>query len=105
MQTRSFCHAIDLVDGLIRLMASADKRPVNLGNPEQITIRTSAQKIITQTASLSTTTHHPLPLDDPRQRCPDISRAAQVLRWAPTVPLDQGLAQTILWFKMQLAGT
>lgn len=104
LQTRSFCHVDDLVEGLMRLMASDETRPVNLGNPDQITIRALADKVIARTQSTSQTAHLPLPQDDPRQRRPDITRAAQVLLWSPKVSLDEGLDGMISVLKARLDG-
>ncbi len=99
-QTRSFCYVDDLVDGLMRLMASpADfTGPVNLGNPSEFTMRQLADKVLAMTGSKSQVTHRPLPPDDPRQRRPDISLAKSKLGWAPSVPLDEGLRPTIDYF-------
>ncbi|MBP7564656.1 MAG: SDR family oxidoreductase [Burkholderiaceae bacterium] len=100
-QTRSFCHVSDLVEGLVVLMASAEgfTGPVNLGNPAEITIRALAGQVLRMTASASVIEHRPLPGDDPVQRQPDITLAGQQLGWAPRVPLDDGLRQTIDFFR------
>jgi UDP-glucuronate decarboxylase len=100
-QTRAFCYVDDLVEGLIRLMASpADfTGPVNLGNPEEFTIRTLAERVLAMTGSTSRLELRPLPADDPRQRCPDISLAQQRLGWRPTINLERGLAPTIEFFR------
>ncbi len=100
MQTRSFCYVDDLVDGLIRLMETGDDvtGPVNLGNPGEFTIRELAELVIELTGSASKIVHQPLPIDDPKQRRPDISRAQELLDWRPTVPLRDGLARTIAYF-------
>jgi UDP-glucuronate decarboxylase len=99
-QTRSFCYVDDLVDGLMRLMASpADfTGPVNLGNPSEFTMRQLADKVLAMTGSKSQITHRPLPPDDPKQRRPDISLAKSELGWTPSVPLDDGLRPTIDYF-------
>ena len=96
-QTRSFCYVDDLVDGLIRLMESSDdvSGPINLGNPNEFTIRELAEVIIDLTGSASKIVHRPLPTDDPRQRKPDISKASELLNWQPKLPLREGLAKTI----------
>ena len=96
-QTRSFCYVDDLVDGLIRLMGSpADVTgPVNLGNPAEFTIRELARKVIDLVGGDARIETRPLPQDDPRQRCPDISRAREVLGWTPKVDLATGLERTI----------
>jgi UDP-glucuronate decarboxylase len=100
-QTRSFCYCSDLVDGLIRLMASdeAVTGPLNLGNPSEITIRDLAETILALTGSRARIVARPLPLDDPRQRCPDISQAQTLLGWQPKVPLADGLKETVAYFK------
>jgi UDP-glucuronate decarboxylase len=102
-QTRSFCYVDDLVEGLIRLMASREKMPVNLGNPGEFTMLSLAEKVLAKVGSDVPITFHPLPVDDPRQRRPDITRARELLNWAPTVPLDRGLDMTIAWFSEQLS--
>jgi UDP-glucuronate decarboxylase len=100
-QTRSFCYVDDLVDGLIRLMASADDfvGPVNLGNPREFTIAELAERVIALTGSQSTIVNKALPIDDPRRRQPDISLAERVLGWKPAVALDDGLNMTVAYFK------
>ncbi len=104
-QTRSFCYVDDLIEGLVRLMGAPDEvtGPVNLGNPTECTIRDLAQTIMALTASNSRIETHPLPADDPTQRCPDISRARELLDWRPQVPLRQGLEHTITYFEHRLA--
>jgi UDP-glucuronate decarboxylase len=104
-QTRSFCYVDDLVDGLIRLMETGDDLvgPVNLGNPGEFTIHQLAELIIEITGSASKIAHHPLPMDDPKQRQPDISKAQQLLDWRPRVPLRDGLAKTAGYFEQLLA--
>jgi UDP-glucuronate decarboxylase len=100
-QTRAFCYVDDLVDGLIRLMASADDfvGPVNLGNPREFTIAELAERVIALTGSQSTIVNKALPIDDPRRRQPDISLAERVLGWKPAVALDDGLNMTVAYFK------
>lgn len=98
MQTRSFCYVDDLVTGLMALMASEVSEPVNLGNPGEFTMRELAEMVLAQTGSSSRLVHRPLPVDDPRQRRPDIAQAARLLGWAPTVPLAEGIARTIRHF-------
>ena len=102
-QTRSFCYVDDLVEGLVRLMGSADSftGPVNLGNPVEFTMLDLAQGILRQVGSDSELVFHPLPQDDPRQRCPDITLAGQVLDWRPGTCLDDGLARTVDYFRTQ----
>ena len=104
-QTRSFCYVDDLVDGLVRLMESGDDMtgPVNLGNPNEFTIRQLAEKVIALTGSRSKIESRPLPADDPRQRQPDISLAGSALKWAPKTQLEQGLKKTIAYFDATLA--
>ena len=106
-QTRSFCYVDDLVDGMIRLMRSpADFiGPVNLGNPGEYTIRQLAEEVLRLTGSGSKLTFKPLPSDDPVRRCPDISLAKTRLDWTPTVPLEDGLKETISYFRALLAET
>jgi len=98
-QTRSFCYVSDLVDGLYRLMQSDERYPVNLGNPQEMTILEFAERIRVLTGSKSRIIHEPLPQDDPKQRKPDISKARRILGWEPRVPLDEGLRQTIQYFR------
>ncbi len=100
-QTRSFCYVDDLVEGLIRLMASDDEvtGPVNLGNPGEFSIKELAEKVIAKTGAKSDIVYRDLPEDDPMQRCPDISAAKAQLGWQPTIALDQGLEKTIDYFK------
>ncbi len=99
-QTRSFCYVDDLVDGLIRLMDTGDDvtGPVNLGNPKEFTIRELAEKVVAMTGAKSTISHGPLPMDDPKQRRPDIGLAEKLLGWKPAVALDAGLKKTIPYF-------
>jgi UDP-glucuronate decarboxylase len=105
-QTRSFCYVDDLIEGFIRLMAAPDEvsGPINLGNPAEFTMRELAQLVIELTKSKSKIVNCPLPQDDPRQRQPDISKAQQLLKWQPTVPLREGLTKTIVYFDGVLAG-
>ena len=100
-QTRSFCYVDDLVEGFLRLMETGEETtgPVNLGNPGEFTIRELAEKVIAATGSCSEIVHRPLPEDDPKQRRPDIALANETLGWAPRVPLDDGLGQTIAYFR------
>src|SRR5262249_9283462 len=103
-QTRSFCYVDDLVDGLIRLMATSDETtgPINLGNPQEFSIVELAGYVIDLTGSRSRIVHRPRPEDDPRQRKPDISKAHEALSWAPTTPLKDGLRKTIDYFEQLL---
>jgi UDP-glucuronate decarboxylase len=104
-QTRSFCYVDDLVGGLIKLMESPDTvtGPINIGNPVESTIRELAEKILALTGSRSKIINKPLPQDDPTRRRPDIKQARETLGWEPTVPLDEGLARTVHYFRQQLA--
>ncbi|PRD41254.1 NAD-dependent dehydratase [Phyllobacterium phragmitis] len=106
-QTRSFCFVDDLIDGFVRLMGAAPSfdSPVNLGNPGEFTIGELAEQVIEMTGSSSKIVHYPLPVDDPRQRRPDISLARRALDWQPKVPLSVGLKETILYFDRLLAQT
>jgi UDP-glucuronate decarboxylase len=97
-QTRAFCYVDDMIEGFVRLMDSELTGPVNLGNPQEITIRDLAETVIRLTGSKSELTREPLPEDDPKQRCPDIRLAKEKLGWEPRVPLEEGLAHTIAYF-------
>ncbi len=103
-QTRSFCYVNDLVEGLIRLIETPDDvtGPVNLGNPVEFTIRQLAELVIELTGSSSKLVFNPLPQDDPKQRCPDISLAKSVLGWQPQIQLREGLKRTIDYFDLLL---
>ncbi len=98
-QTRSFCYVDDLVEGIVRLTRADCHDPVNIGNPGEYTILQLAERIVALTQSQSRVEFRPLPPDDPKQRCPDISCARRLLDWQPTVDLDTGLARTIEWFR------
>ena len=99
-QTRSFCYVDDMIDGLLRLMGTADDvtGPINIGNPQEFTILDLANAVIELTGSRSRIVHRPLPQDDPRQRSPDITQAQQVLGWKPQTNLKEGLKRTIAYF-------
>lgn len=101
-QTRSFTFISDLVDGVIRLMTSGVNEPVNIGNPHEMTIAEIARTIIRMTGSKSQLVYRPLPTDDPKVRQPDITKARTLLGWEPKVALDQGLTQTIGYFRKKL---
>jgi UDP-glucuronate decarboxylase len=103
-QTRSFCFVDDLVEGLMRLMDTADEvtGPVNLGNPHEITVRELADRVIALCGEGATLEKRPLPQDDPTRRCPDIGLARRLLGWAPTVPLEDGLRRTVAYFDARL---
>lgn len=104
-QTRSFCYVSDLIDGLIRLMDTDDDvtGPINIGNPGEFSMLELAEKVIELTGSKSTLTRRPLPQDDPKQRQPEISEAKRALGWSPTIELEEGLADTITYFRAHLA--
>jgi dTDP-glucose 4,6-dehydratase len=102
-QTRSFCHVRDLVDGLVRLSVSDERYPVNLGNPDELSILEFAERIRGVVGSNREIVHQPLPEDDPRKRRPDISKAKRLLGWEPKVPLEEGLRDTVEYFKGLLA--
>ncbi len=102
-QTRSFCYVTDLIAGIYRLMQSDEHEPVNIGNPQEITILEFAERIRALLGSAVPIVFKPLPQDDPRQRCPDISRARRVLQWEPKVNLDEGLRLTLDFFRQQAA--
>jgi dTDP-glucose 4,6-dehydratase len=94
-QTRSFCYIMDLVEGLFRFMLSDVNTPLNLGNPNEFTILELAKLVIKFTDSKSKVISNPLPVDDPKQRQPDISKAKKLLKWVPKVELEEGLKKTI----------
>ena len=100
-QTRSFCYVDDMVEALIRLMNAKDfvTGPINLGNPNEFTIKELAKLVITETGTKSKLDFHDLPQDDPMQRCPDITNATKILDWAPRVQLSDGLRETVAYFR------
>ncbi len=98
-QTRSFCYYSDLIDGIVRLLYSGLHEPVNIGNPDEFTILEFAQLVLRISNAKSKLIYRSLPVDDPRQRCPDIASAKKYLKWQPKVKLAQGLQQTFDWFK------
>jgi dTDP-glucose 4,6-dehydratase len=98
-QTRSFCYVRDLVDGLVRLALSDVTDPVNIGNPREMTMLEFAEAVRAAAGGGGRILHKPLPKDDPKQRKPDITRARQLLGWEPRVPLEEGLRETIAWFR------
>jgi dTDP-glucose 4,6-dehydratase len=104
-QTRSFTYISDLVDGIIRLMLSDMNEPVNVGNPREMTIREIADTIVRMTGSSSRIVYRELPVDDPKVRQPDITRARTLLGWEPRVALDEGLTETIAYFRTKLGAT
>ena len=101
-QTRSFCFVSDLIDGIYRLSQSSFHEPVNIGNPTELTILEFAERIRHLTSSQSKIVKNPLPVDDPKQRKPDITRAREILGWEPKVLLEDGLRETIQWFQAHL---
>jgi dTDP-glucose 4,6-dehydratase len=101
-QTRSFCYVTDLVDGIIRLMQSNLNDPVNIGNPQEMTIEQIARMIIKLTGSKSKLVYRPLPEDDPKVRQPDITRARTLLGWEPKVGLEEGLTRTLEYFRTKV---
>lgn len=101
-QTRSFCYISDLVDGIYRLMISDYNEPVNLGNPQEMTIQQMAEAVIQMTGSKSKMAYKPLPVDDPKVRQPNIERARKILGWSPKIKLEDGLSSTVDFFKKKL---
>ena len=99
LQTRSFSYVDDLAEGVYRLLMSDYLLPVNIGNPQEITLLQLAEEIIELTQSKSKITYHPLPIDDPQQRCPDISKAKELLDWSPKVERSYGLMKTLEYFR------
>ncbi|MGB6431216.1 MAG: UDP-glucuronic acid decarboxylase family protein [Candidatus Acidiferrales bacterium] len=104
-QTRSFCYVSDLVEGIWRLMNSEEHEPTNIGNPQEITILEFAERIRALTGVTTPIVFKPLPQDDPKQRCPDISKARRLLHWEPKVNLEEGLRVTLEYFRMQVEAT
>jgi len=100
-QTRSFCYVSDLVEGIYRLLISDINEPVNIGNPHEMSIKEMAQMVLKITGSESKLIYEPLPVDDPKVRQPNISRAKELLGWEPKIDLEEGLKNTIAWFKTQ----
>ncbi len=102
-QTRSFCYVTDLIDGIYRLMMSDYHQPVNIGNPAEMTIQQFAEEIIRLTKTSSTMEFHPLPVDDPKVRQPDISRAKKILAWEPQIAFEKGIQTTIDFFQQRVS--
>jgi dTDP-glucose 4,6-dehydratase len=102
-QTRSFCYVSDLIEGIMRLSRSGEHFPVNLGNPTEVTIIECAQAVLDVTGSKSELQFGSLPEDDPTRRCPDISKARELLGWEPRVSLKKGLVSSLEFFKCQVA--
>jgi len=101
-QTRSFCYISDLIDGILRLVEAPTNDPVNIGNPQEMSIEAMARRIIEMTGSSSQVVFQPLPEDDPKVRRPDITRARTILGWEPKVQLDEGLTSTIAYFRRKM---
>jgi dTDP-glucose 4,6-dehydratase len=99
LQTRSFCYVSDLIDGILRLAASSEHSPVNIGNPTEFTMLQCAEEVLRVTGSKSAIVHQPLPQDDPARRCPDITKARALLGWEPKVPLREGLQKSLAYFQ------
>jgi len=104
-QTRSFCYVDDLVKGIVKVMGVDYQDPINLGNPSEFTVVDLAQIVLKLVGSSAEITFHPLPEDDPKRRCPDISTAKRVLNWQPEVILEDGISKTIEYFKKKVQAT
>src|SRR6266540_4773715 len=102
-QTRSFCYVDDLIEGIVRLFERGTNEPTNIGNPHEFTVRQLAERVLALTGSRSPIVERPLPVDDPRVRQPDITRARETLGWEPRVALDEGLRRTIEYFRGVIA--
>ena len=102
-QTRSFCYVSDEIDGFVRLAKASEHLPVNIGNPDEFTILECAEQVLKVTGSKSKISHEPLPQDDPKQRCPDITKARQLLGWEPKIALETGLRMSLDYFRSALA--
>jgi len=103
-QTRSFCYISDMIEGILRLMQSDVNEPVNIGNPDEYTILELAEEIIRLTGSKSKIVFKPLPVDDPKVRQPDTTKAENILKWHPKIGLEDGLIRTIKWFREEKEG-
>ena len=102
-QTRSFCYVADLIAGIYKLLESSEHEPVNIGNPQEITILEFAERVRALVGTQAPIVFHPLPQDDPKQRCPDITKARRILNWEPKVGLEEGLRITYEFFRKQIA--
>ncbi|MGA7090901.1 MAG: UDP-glucuronic acid decarboxylase family protein [Candidatus Acidiferrales bacterium] len=102
-QTRSFCYVSDLIEGILLLLESDEHEPVNIGNPQEITIREFAERVKALVGAKVDIIYQPLPQDDPKQRCPDIAKARRVLRWEPKINLEEGLQRTLEYFREKVA--
>jgi dTDP-glucose 4,6-dehydratase len=104
-QTRSFCYVSDEIDGFVRLSKSSEHKPVNIGNPTEFTILECAQRVLSVTGSKSKIRYEALPQDDPKQRCPDITKARTLLGWEPKVDLETGLRLSLDYFRKAVGST
>ncbi len=104
-QTRSFCYVSDLIEGIYRLMQSGEHLPVNIGNPQEITILQFAERVRAHFPAAPPIVFRPLPPDDPKRRCPDITKAKLILKWEPKVGLEEGLRLTLDHFRIQFAAS
>jgi dTDP-glucose 4,6-dehydratase len=102
-QTRSFCYVDELIDGIYKLMLSSEHLPVNIGNPQEITILEFAERIRKHFDDVPQIIFEPLPQDDPKRRCPDISKATRILKWEPKINLEEGLKRTLAYFKQEFS--
>jgi dTDP-glucose 4,6-dehydratase len=102
-QTRSFCYVDDLIDGIYKLMLSDEHMPVNIGNPQEITILEFAERIREHFDNVPEIIFEPLPQDDPKRRCPDIGKAKRILKWEPKITLEEGLKRTVAYFKQEFS--
>ncbi len=102
-QTRSFCYVDDLIEGIVKLLFSQEIEPVNLGNPDEFSVLGFAQEVLKITGSHSRIIHHPLPVDDPRVRQPDITKARKILNWNPKISLREGISKTVPYFQSKVA--
>jgi dTDP-glucose 4,6-dehydratase len=102
-QTRSFCYVSDLLDGIYRLLESDEHEPVNIGNPQEITILEFAERVRSLVGTTTPIVFRPLPQDDPKQRCPDITKARRILHWEPKVSLEEGLQTIYEYFRDKVA--
>jgi nucleoside-diphosphate-sugar epimerase len=102
-QTRSVQYVDDLIEGVVRLMNSEESRPVNIGNPVEYSVKEVAELILELSGGDSPLIYEPLPEDDPKQRCPDISRAREILNWEPEIPAERGLQRTLRFFAELIA--
>jgi dTDP-glucose 4,6-dehydratase len=102
-QTRSFCYVDDLIDGIYKLMQSDEHMPINIGNPQELTILEFAERIRKHFDNVPEIIFEALPQDDPKRRCPDISKAKRILKWEPKINLEEGLKRTLAYFKQEFS--